>query len=179
MTIPDSFDEISEHTAPLSHREIGVWLGLVETVDSVRALLDEQVRDIAGITIVQFGILQRLLAAPAGVLSMTEIADGLVTSRSGITYQVDKLEAAGMVERRASTRDERSVEVRVTEVGRDRIAEFLPQHTALVRHLLLDRIDDAQLSVLESVVGDVRAQLALAPPRSVRRRANQARRQVD
>lgn len=175
MTIPESPEEFSSDSV-VTPQELGVWLGLVETVDSVRSYLDEQIRDVIGISIVQFGILQRLLAAPSGRLSMTEIADGQASSRSGITYQIDRLEAQELARRTASPRDERSVEVAITPLGRETLARFQPSHNELLRHLVLDHVDQAQLDALERVVASVRAHLSTAPPRSVRRRTNHAKR---
>jgi hypothetical protein len=47
----------------------------------------------------QFQILARLNAAPGGRLRMTDLADGLVYSRSGLTYQASLLEKGGLVTR--------------------------------------------------------------------------------
>ena len=49
---------------------------------------------------------------------MTDIADRLVRSRSGLTYQIAQLAEAGLVTKAPSPDDERSVIVSLTPQGR-------------------------------------------------------------
>ena len=59
---------------------------------------------------------------------MTDLADGVVYSRSGLTYQAGLLEKAGLVTRAPSADDERSVTVTITDAGRALLAQVLPGH---------------------------------------------------
>ncbi|HEX4788487.1 MAG TPA: MarR family transcriptional regulator [Actinospica sp.] len=53
---------------------------------------------------------------------MTDVADRLVHSRSGLTYRVAQLAGAGLVAKEASAEDERSVIVALTPHGRELLA---------------------------------------------------------
>ena len=61
--------------------------------------LDQQLRQEAGLSHAHYEILVRLAAAPDGELRMGDLADALYTTRSGLTYQITRLEKAGLVRR--------------------------------------------------------------------------------
>ena len=78
----------------------------------LRHRVEQQLRAAADLTYVQFKVLARLgLDSPTGSLRMTELADEVVYSRSGLTYQAGQMENAGLVERGPSPDDDRGVTV--------------------------------------------------------------------
>src|SRR5690606_14746782 len=99
---------------------------------------ERHLRTEGGLSYVQFQLLARLASAQ-GQLTMTQLADGVVYSRSGLTYQAGLLERAGLITRRPSPVDERAVLVSITEQGRALFDRVLPGHVEVVRRLLFDR----------------------------------------
>ncbi|MEB0003191.1 MarR family transcriptional regulator [Cryobacterium sp. RTC2.1] len=158
----------------VSPAEMRAWAAIVETANIVQFAADRQLRDAVGLTLAQFEILLRLLEAPEGRLRMTDIADALTVSRSGLTYQVARLEALGLVERRPSPGDERSVIAHITAAGRAALAAGGPGYVTLVREMLFDRIGPEELATVTEILGDVRAQLRSRPKRSAFRRSRGA-----
>lgn len=167
MTIPER---------EASSRELDVWHGLIRVVATVGDLLEEQLGDVADLDIKQFLILLRLNTSPPGRMTMTDLADGQSLSRSGMTHQVGKLEALGLVSRRTARADERAREVALTDAGRARVAELEPLHKRLLAHLLFDQIEPGELDELQILVAKINSHLATAPPRSVRRRNSRSHR---
>jgi DNA-binding MarR family transcriptional regulator len=74
-----------------------------------------QPRDDGDLSYVQFQLLARLGQASEGSHRMTDLADGVVYSRSGLTYQAGLLEKAGLITRSPSLDDERGVTVTITD----------------------------------------------------------------
>ena len=172
---PDSVSPDSVGPAPrVSPAEMRAWAAIVETANIVQFAADRQLRDAVGLTLAQFEILLRLLEAPEGRLRMTDIADALTVSRSGLTYQVARLEALGLVERRPSPGDERSVIAHITPAGRAALAAGGPGYVTLVREMLFDRIDPGELATVTEILDDVRTQLRERPKRSTFRRSRGA-----
>ena len=75
---------------------------------------------------------------PTGSHRMTDLADGVVYSRSGLTYQAGLLEKAGLVTRARSADDERGVTVTITDAGRARLAKVFPGHIEVVSQMLFE-----------------------------------------
>jgi DNA-binding MarR family transcriptional regulator len=118
--------------------ELAAYLDLIEVTSVIRHAVDRQLRENGDLSYVQFQILARLNASPTGSHRMTELADGVVYSRSGLTYQAGLLEKAGLVTRTPSRDDERSMTVTITEAGRARLDQVFPGHIEIVRNLLFD-----------------------------------------
>ena len=77
---------------PSLPREFGVYFALLEVSALVQHGVEGQLRRDGGLSFVQFQILAILGEDPSSPRSMTDLADRLVHSRSGLTYQVDRLE---------------------------------------------------------------------------------------
>jgi DNA-binding MarR family transcriptional regulator len=114
---------------------------------------------------VQFQLLARLADAH-GQLTMTQLADGVVYSRSGVTYQAGLLEKAGLIARAPSPEDERSTLVTITDSGLALFGRVLPGHVQVVRRLLVDPLSGDDLLHLGDMVTRVRDHMRAQPPRS-------------
>ena len=150
----------------LSAEQLGAYFALTEVGSLLQHAVEQQLRRIGGVSAVQFQILARLANTPGGRMRMTDIADGVVYSRSGLTYQAGLLERAGYISRAPASDDERGVVVTITAAGRDLVERILPDHAALVRELLIDPLDGPDLAVLTDTLTRVRDHMRAAPPRS-------------
>ncbi|MEU7873449.1 MarR family transcriptional regulator [Dactylosporangium sp. NPDC049140] len=150
----------------LSSEQLWAYFALMEVSSLLQYAVDEHLRADGDLSYVQFQILARLVDAPEGRLRMTDLADGVVYSRSGLTYQAGLLDKRGLVTRSPSPDDERSVVVTVTAAGRDLIVRVLPGHVDRVRQLLFEPMTGKDLAALSTVLGRVRDHMRAAPPRS-------------
>ncbi len=112
----------------------------------------------------QFQLLARLADAH-GPLTMTQLADGVVYSRSGLTYQAGLLEKAGLITRGPSPDDERATLVTITNNGRALFDRVLPGHIQVTR-LLFYHLTDDDLHHLGDIMTRVRDHMRARPPRS-------------
>ncbi|MFJ4191166.1 MULTISPECIES: MarR family winged helix-turn-helix transcriptional regulator [unclassified Kitasatospora] len=143
----------------LDQDEMAAWRGFVVASNLLNRRLERQLKDDSGLSHQQYEILVHLSAAPGDSLRMTELADKLVTSKSGLTYQVTQLERMGLVARRSCPSDVRGVFAELTDQGREMIRQAAPGHVALVRELLIDVLTREQLAVLAEALGTVSARL--------------------
>ncbi|MEU3772480.1 MarR family transcriptional regulator [Streptomyces sp. NPDC032472] len=143
----------------LDDREMHAWRGFLAASALVNRRLDQQLKDEAGLSHPQYEILVRLSAAPDHELRMTELANGLINSKSGLTYQVTQLEKAGLVRRRSCPSDVRGVFAVLTEAGRARLDEAAPGHVAAVREALIDVLTPEQLDAIAEGLGEVSRRL--------------------
>ncbi|WP_328297089.1 MarR family transcriptional regulator [Streptomyces sp. NBC_00435] len=143
----------------LDDREMRAWEGFLAASALVNRRLDQQLKDESGLSHPQYEILVRLDRAPEGELRMTELANGLINSKSGLTYQVTQMEKAGLVRRRTCPSDVRGVYAVLTDAGRARLAEAAPGHVSTVREVLVDVLTPEQLDALADGLGEVSRRL--------------------
>lgn len=74
-----------------------------------------------GLTRTRYELLFRLLASPDGALHLGRISDLLLVHPTSVTSIVDRLEAAGFVERRVDPADRRAVLATLTDGGRGQV----------------------------------------------------------
>lgn len=141
------------------------WLDAEEQVawrSYLRAarLLDEELRrglEQHGLSHSEYEILVRLSEAPGRIRRMSDLASGVVSSRSRLTHTVGRLERDGLVQRRPCTGDGRGVECRLTDEGFAALQAAAHTHVEGVRAHLLDAMTREEFLALGdcmSRVGD-------------------------
>jgi DNA-binding MarR family transcriptional regulator len=167
---------VPESRAPLDRVQLNAYFALIEVVGLLRHAVEQQLREAGDLSYVQFQLLARLGDAPTGSQRMTDLADGVVYSRSGLTYQAGLLEKAGLVTRSASPEDERSVTVTITDAGRALLAQVLPGHAQVISDLLFEPLDHGDVEALAELLEPVREHMRAAPPRSASARRGRTKR---
>lgn len=132
----------------LNEQEMAAWQGFLEASNRVEHFLEKQLKEDAGLSHPQYEILVRIADAPDGEVRMSELAQRVITSKSGLTYQIGTLEKRGLVRRRACATDIRGVFAVITDSGRDVLSRAAPGHVAAVRQALIDVLDEEELDVL-------------------------------
>jgi DNA-binding MarR family transcriptional regulator len=161
---------MSDPARGLDAVQLGAYFALVEVAGLLRHAVEQQLRESGGLSFVQFQLLARLGDAPAGSHRMTDLADGLVLSRSGLTYQAGLLERAGLVTRAPSEDDERGITVSITDAGRAVLAKVFPGHVEVVSRMLFEPLSREDARALAELLGPVRDHMRSTPPRSAGRR---------
>ena len=139
----------------LDEREMRAWQAFLTAGALVGRRVEQQLKDEAGLSHLQYEVLVRLSAAEDGELRMRELADSVLSSKSGLTYQIGQLEKAGLVRRRVCESDVRGVLACLTDAGRARLAEIAPGHLATVREYLIDVLDGDELEQLSEALEKV------------------------
>ena len=146
--------------------QLGAYFDLIEVTSLLRHAVEQQLREAGGLSYVQFQLLARLGDSPTGSHRKTDLADGVVYSRGGLTYQAGLLEKAGLVTRTPSPDDERSVRVTITAAGRALLAKVLPGHAEVISHLLFQPLSRQDAKTLADLLAPVRDHMRSIPPRS-------------
>lgn len=150
----------------LTPTQLTAYFAFTEVSSLLRHAVERQLRDVGDLSYVQFQLLARLGETPGGQQRMTDLADGVVISRSGLTYQAQLLDQRGLVTRSPSPDDERSTVVTITDAGRDVLAAVFPGHIETVQSLLFATLSDADAEDLARILGRASEHLRAIPPRS-------------
>jgi DNA-binding MarR family transcriptional regulator len=108
--------------------------------------LPNEIPGLAKVTPEQFGVLTQTL--DRGPLTMSELASARNVALNTATSLVDRLVAAGLVERHGDSSDRRVVRVSVTTTGRTLIEELRKVRRAVIREMLDDLSDKEVASIL-------------------------------
>ncbi|NMN98539.1 MarR family winged helix-turn-helix transcriptional regulator [Antrihabitans stalactiti] len=121
-------------------------------------LMDQMNKDLQAkhdMTLAEYRILIMLSEAPGNSLRMSDLADGVLSSRSRLTHQIRRMEEQGMVRRSTCEDDGRGVLAHLTDEGRRRHEEAAPTHVDGVRRNFIDLLTPEQLSIVGAVFAKV------------------------
>lgn len=137
-------------TSDRNRRELKMWLRMLRVTRASEARLREFLRLAHGTTLPRFDVMATLWRAP-DALSMTELSRQLLVSNGNVTAVVDRLEKDGLVQRRPSESDRRTVFVRLTDAGRANFATLAQDHTREVGQMF-ETLSDEDLDQLSSIL---------------------------
>lgn len=129
----------------LSPAELGAWGGFLRAHAALVRALDAEIEREHGLALTTYDVLLHLARAPDGALRMSELADAVVISRSGLTRRVDRLARDGLLERRSCATDARGALAAITEEGRAALARARPTHLRGVREMFLRHFSQEEL----------------------------------
>lgn len=151
-----------EPLRPTDEALISSFGRLVVTHRHLERRLGRDLERSCGITLTRLEVLLRLSSAPRGELTMGELARAMNLTSGGATRVVDRMIAAGEVERRPCADDRRVLYARLTEAGRSRAREAAAAHAASLRAAYA-ALSDAELASLDRFLDRLRGR-ALDPP---------------
>jgi DNA-binding MarR family transcriptional regulator len=140
-----SVDTAADQLTPV---ELGAWRGLLRVHSALVKSLDAQLAAAHDLPLSSYEVLITLEAAPGRKLRMSELADSVLLSRSGMTRLVDRLERDGLLERDHCTADGRGCFAVLTAKGLEAVAEARRTHLSGVRERFLSQFADDELRVL-------------------------------
>jgi len=155
-----------EPARSLDSQQLGAYLALMEVSSILRHEVEQHLRAEGDLSYVQWQILALLEDSPSGGRRMTDLADSVVYSRSGLTYQAGLLEKRGLISRSPSPQDERGIDVTITDAGRALFARVLPGHVDVVSRLLFEPLARMDVQALTGLLTPVREHMRATPPRS-------------
>jgi DNA-binding MarR family transcriptional regulator len=112
------------------------------------ACLDSELQASSGLSLPDYEVLVHLSEAEGQRMRMSDLAEHLDISPSGLTRRLDGLVAAGLVDRVQCPEDRRGSFAVLTRLGYGRLSEAAPEHAAQVRRHFADRLTRRQLTSL-------------------------------
>lgn len=134
---------------------LAAWRTFLRAHTRVVRELERELQANRGMALTDYDVLVQLAAAEERRLRMSELADALLLSRSGVTRLVDRLVADGMVERITCESDRRGQWASLTDAGYQRLRDATPTHLEGVREHFLDRLSAGELAQLQRMLDRV------------------------
>lgn len=131
------------------------WRAFLYAQSTIMPRLDAELRRECGLTLAEFDALAQLAFAPDQRLRMSDLADRVLLSRSGVTRMVDRLEERGDVRRDSCAPDGRGAYAVLTASGKQRMRVAMPVHLATVDAHFLGHIESDEFQPVAAALGRV------------------------
>ena len=115
-----------------------------------------------GLNSASFDVLAALRrAGPPYRKTSSELASGSLLSSAGVTFRLDRLEEAGLIERQRDDRDRRVVHSQLTDAGLAVIEQAITKHLGY-EHQMLTGLTPREQTQLARLLGKLEASIVLA-----------------
>jgi DNA-binding MarR family transcriptional regulator len=132
----------------LDAEELGAWRGLLRAHSSLTKALDAELVRVHGLPLSSYEVLLLLADSPDGQMRMSELADGVLLSRSGLTRLVDRMQREGLLRRERCEDDARGWFATITPQGRELFTRARKTHLDGVRERFLSHFTREELRSL-------------------------------
>src|SRR3954464_2125731 len=138
-------------TPQFSELELDAWRGFLRTHATLVRELDEELTEKHGLPLSSYDVLVQLDENAEGRLRMSNLAEAVLLSRSGLSRLVTRLEKQGLLERTECPSDARGAFAEITGEGRERLAAARVTHREGVRERFLDKLGEREQRQLARV----------------------------
>lgn len=135
----------------LDDGEMRAWRAYVIASELLRKQLNRELQERHGLALADYEVLVRLSDQDGGRMRMAHLAGEVASSKSRLSHQIGRMEAAGLVQRVECGDDARGVFAEITEAGRARLRETAPTHVAGVRAHLVDLLKPSDQIALAEI----------------------------
>ncbi|MCO8270530.1 MarR family transcriptional regulator [Actinoplanes sp. TRM 88003] len=137
--------------------DTAAWAALLRVHAALVPHMDKELQAACGLPLTWYDVLLELNSAPGRRLSMTELGDVAVVSRTRASRVVDQLVAAGLVIRETNPDDKRSAYAVITDAGRKRLRAAAPTYLAAIERLFTSRMTKTEAATVAAALEKVLA----------------------
>jgi DNA-binding MarR family transcriptional regulator len=143
---------VASSAEPLTDQQFEAWKAFLRAHVAVLRVLDAELEAEQGMPLTYFDVLIQLSRA-GGRLRMSELADAVLLSRSGITRLVDRMGRDGLVRREPCPTDRRALYAVLTPAGEKALQEALPVHLRGIAEHFARHLSDREAKTLSAALG--------------------------
>ena len=141
--------------ALLSDAQMLAWRRYLRVHAVVTRRLEGELLAEHGLPLASYDVLVQLVESPQRKLRMSELAEQVLLSRSGLTRMVDRLEREELVRREAWADDARGQFTVITEAGVERLRAASPTHLRGIAEHAVGRLDEDEALALAGLLGQM------------------------
>lgn len=131
------------------------WRVFLESAWALIDILDAELQSERKLTLVWYDALAHLEDATDG-LGMTDLANRILASKSGLTRVIDRMEAEGLVRRERPPEDRRVVKVLITPTGLKTLHAARAVHHRGIQEHFVEHLNPRELAALTAALEKVR-----------------------
>ncbi|MCU1596675.1 MAG: MarR family transcriptional regulator [Glaciihabitans sp.] len=134
-----------------------LWRDMLTSHRRTLVALEEDLSSRTGLSLAQYDVLLHLHEAPEHRLRMSELSQAVLFTTSGLTRLIDRMEAAGWVERGRSSDDRRGVSATLTAAGAGMLKSAAAVHLEGVQRMFTRHLEPAEIPVLAAAFARLNA----------------------
>ena len=131
------------------------WRAFLQAGSVVLKALEREMEEEQNLPLTWFDVLAWLSHAPDGRMRMQVLADSIYLSNSGLTRLLNRMTAAGLVERQSCAQDRRGWYAVITTKGREVFEQATPGHRRGIQSIFLDPLSEEDTKDLRRVLGKI------------------------
>jgi DNA-binding MarR family transcriptional regulator len=143
--------KLDDVTDEESARWMPAFLALLRTHARLSDQLELDLRRISGLSMARYDVLMHLDMA-GGRLRLSDLAQAMVLSPSGLSKLLDRMQESGLIERQPDPHDARSTFAAITRHGRAVVKRTRQRHHAFLQHIVGDVLDDRDLADMKRIM---------------------------
>ncbi|MBL7259715.1 MarR family winged helix-turn-helix transcriptional regulator [Paractinoplanes lichenicola] len=124
--------------------DTAAWAALLRVHAALVPRMDRELQQQCGLPLTWYDVLLELNAAPDRRLSMGELGEVAVVSRTRVSRVVDQLVAAGLVGREVNPEDKRSAYAVITAEGRKTLRAAAPVYLGAIERYFTSHMTAAE-----------------------------------
>jgi DNA-binding MarR family transcriptional regulator len=132
----------------ITPEQLEVWRMFLRVHSRLIRRLEDDLQSKHNLPLAWYDVLVRLVEADGHRLRMSELADQVMLSPSGLTRLVDRLVAEVLVRREQAEQDGRGFYAVLTDEGYERLREASGTHLRGIREYVMSRYTDEDLRAL-------------------------------
>lgn len=136
----------------IGDQQLDAWRAFLGAQAEVLKTLDRELEAEQGLPLTFYDVLAQLSRA-GGRLRMSELADAVLLSKSGVTRLVDRMVKDGLVRREHCPTDRRAMYATITPSGKRALVKARPVHLRGVAEHFARHLDDEEAKTLAAALG--------------------------
>ena len=141
--------------AGLTSAEQTAWRTFLRAHATIVRALEAELLAEHDLPLASYDVLVQLSESPDSRLRMTELADRVLLSRSGLTRLADRLEREGLISREPCPSDARGTLAVLTDAGLARLREAWPTHLRGVEQHVTGRLTADEIEQLAALLSKI------------------------
>ena len=138
-----------------TQQQLADWRVFLESAFALIDILDAELQSERKLTLVWYDALVHLEDTTDG-LGMTELANRILASKSGLTRVIDRMEADGLVRRERPPQDRRVVKVLITPKGLKTLQDARDVHHRGIQEHFVQHLNPRELAALTAALEKIR-----------------------
>jgi DNA-binding MarR family transcriptional regulator len=138
--------------APVGERQLEAWVSMLHAYARIMTRLSSDLDQAGKVSLGTYDVLVQL-SEGGGKLRLRDLVGKVLLSQPGLSRKVERMEQAGLVERKPDPTDGRGVIVALTRSGRAALRSAALVHMAGIQREFGSRLTDEETVVLAKVFG--------------------------